>query len=80
MARRAARFISPALAKIIAVLRVAAAYYVRRGSPSSGRLMRTRLDMYCSLVLVFSMLVVISILALYRIDPVWGNGRSGGNL
>jgi hypothetical protein len=33
---------------------------------------RTRLDMYCCLVLVFSMLAVISIAALISISPVWG--------
>ena len=35
---------------------------------------RTRLDMYCCLVLVFLVLAVISVPALIRINPVWGTG------
>ena len=33
---------------------------------------RTRLDMYCSLTLVFSMLAAISVVTLYNISPLWG--------
>jgi hypothetical protein len=33
---------------------------------------RTRLDMYCCLVLVFSILAVTSVAALVRISPLWG--------
>lgn len=33
---------------------------------------RTRLDMYCSLALVFSMLVVIAVITLSSIAPAWG--------
>lgn len=39
---------------------------------SQHRDYRTRLDMYCSLALVFSMLVVISAVTLYAISPLWG--------
>ena len=35
---------------------------------------RTRLDMYCCLVLVFAILVVTSIAALVRVNPLWGMG------
>lgn len=35
---------------------------------------RTRLDMYCCLVLVFSILGLISFAALFRIKPLWGIG------
>jgi hypothetical protein len=33
---------------------------------------RTRLDMYCSLTLVFVALAAASVVALYPIDPLWG--------
>jgi hypothetical protein len=33
---------------------------------------RNRLDMYCSLVLVYFVLAAISVVLLYRINPVWG--------
>jgi len=33
---------------------------------------RTRLDMYCSLTLVFFMLIVLSVVTLVNIRPVWG--------
>jgi hypothetical protein len=35
---------------------------------------RTRLDMYCCLVLVFSILVLASFAALFRVNPLWGMG------
>lgn len=33
---------------------------------------RTRLDMYCSLTLAFSMLIVVSIATLNNVSPLWG--------
>jgi hypothetical protein len=33
---------------------------------------RTRLDMYCCLVLVFSILFVFSFVTLFRVNPLWG--------
>jgi hypothetical protein len=41
---------------------------------SQHRDYRTRLDMYCCLVLVFAILVVTSIAALVRVNPLWGMG------
>ncbi len=35
---------------------------------------RTRLDMYCCLVLVFSILAVASFATLVRVNPLWGTG------
>jgi hypothetical protein len=39
---------------------------------SQHRDYRTRLDMYCSLALIFSMLAAISTVTLYTINPLWG--------
>lgn len=41
---------------------------------SQHRDYRTRLDMYCCLVLVFVILVVTSMAALVRVNPLWGMG------
>jgi hypothetical protein len=39
---------------------------------SQHRDYRTRLDMYCSLALVFFMLVALSAITLYAVSPLWG--------